>query len=176
MHGLSFDAKERESSFLSTNPRETPAEAAVLCVPSDARLSFAAVLAIDCFNCSSHEHIDCGEVFIEETSQLRPVPCHVFEGRYCIKTTGVFEGKKACALTRGSEKVKHVVSLDSQGKSAQGGSAPHETMATTVSTSSGRETCASTAAASTPAIATDATAALLWLSSGLSWLFVSLPS
>lgn len=51
--------------------------------------------AIECYTCSSHEHIDCGEMFIEETSQLKPQPCDVFEGQYCIKSTGLFEGKSA---------------------------------------------------------------------------------
>ena len=103
--------------------------------------------AVDCYSCNSHEHIDCGEMFIEETSQLKPAPCDVFEGQYCIKTTGVFEGMIAAFRTPSP-----VTSTASeQVKSGRGDFVLHETMATTASTSNARETYTSIAAAFTPA-------------------------
>lgn len=50
-------------------------------------------LCIKCFTCSSASNIDCAENFDPENTQVSPVECEVFEGRYCIKTTGVYQGQ-----------------------------------------------------------------------------------
>lgn len=53
---------------------------------------------MDCYQCSSSEDAFCPEQFYAGYHQGReaafePESCsHVFEARYCVKTTGMFEG------------------------------------------------------------------------------------
>ncbi|XP_054155227.1 uncharacterized protein LOC128953732 [Oppia nitens] len=52
------------------------------------------VSSISCYQCESNSELDCAEKFDADTTELLPKPCnHVFEARYCIKSTGMFEGK-----------------------------------------------------------------------------------
>ncbi|RWS28239.1 uncharacterized protein B4U80_01229, partial [Leptotrombidium deliense] len=49
--------------------------------------------SIKCYNCSSNKDIECSEQFDSENNSLKPVNCDIYEGEYCIKTTGIFEGE-----------------------------------------------------------------------------------
>lgn len=56
--------------------------------------SLTLVYAIKCYQCSSNEQIDCSEKFDEDNTKLAATSCDsVFEARYCVKTTGIYEGK-----------------------------------------------------------------------------------
>ncbi|RZF41684.1 hypothetical protein LSTR_LSTR011619 [Laodelphax striatellus] len=58
-------------------------------------LFFEIVGSIDCYQCSTPDNIDCGDVMIHDPDgrSIQPVSCsHIFEARYCIKTTGVHGG------------------------------------------------------------------------------------
>ena len=56
-------------------------------------LSPAAVLAINCYQCNSSSSTDCNELFNAEDTNLKAQSCdHVYEARYCVKTTGIYGG------------------------------------------------------------------------------------
>lgn len=53
-----------------------------------------AVLGLECYDCSSKDEVStCGET-LAEGHTLEPVNCeHIVGAHYCIKKTGLFEGK-----------------------------------------------------------------------------------
>ncbi|XP_015910288.1 UPAR/Ly6 domain-containing protein bou [Parasteatoda tepidariorum] len=54
---------------------------------------FSTGTAISCFRCNSTQTLDCLEKFLNP-NPLRPESCSdVFEARYCIKTTGIYNGE-----------------------------------------------------------------------------------
>ncbi|CAL1267649.1 unnamed protein product [Larinioides sclopetarius] len=53
---------------------------------------FSPGLCIECFRCNSTNNLDCLEKFMHP-NPLRAESCaDVFEARYCIKTTGIYNG------------------------------------------------------------------------------------
>lgn len=55
-------------------------------------LLYTSASAIECYRCNSTTHRECLEKFIHP-STLKPDSCSdVFEARYCIKTTGYYQG------------------------------------------------------------------------------------
>lgn len=59
------------------------------CIPTIGKVE-----AFNCYQCESNKNIECSEIFDEANTKLRPEPCdHVFEARYCVKTTGMYEGQ-----------------------------------------------------------------------------------
>ncbi|KAI1291808.1 hypothetical protein HDE_07002 [Halotydeus destructor] len=53
-------------------------------------------LAFSCYNCSSNADIECSEKFDKDNTKLTSSSCDdLFEARFCIKTTGIFEGEIA---------------------------------------------------------------------------------
>lgn len=58
------------------------------------------VSAINCYQCQSNDDLECSEKFDEDFTKLRPESCdHVFEARYCIKSSGMFEGMAKMSQT-----------------------------------------------------------------------------
>ncbi|XP_075238318.1 glycosylphosphatidylinositol anchored membrane protein boudin isoform X2 [Lycorma delicatula] len=56
---------------------------------------FRTVGSINCYECSTPLNIDCGDILIhdQDGKSLTPTSCdHLFEARYCIKTTGIYKG------------------------------------------------------------------------------------
>ena len=56
-------------------------------------LAFGYSQSLDCYVCSSHNNTDCSEVFDKENTKLQPTTCDIYDAKYCIKTTGLYEGK-----------------------------------------------------------------------------------
>ena len=56
------------------------------------------VTAMHCYQCDSKNHPDCKEFFDwehEDTITIRSDECTVDAAEYCIKTTGVWGGRKS---------------------------------------------------------------------------------
>uniref|UniRef100_A0A4Q8K274 U20-Liphistoxin-Lsp1a_1 n=1 Tax=Liphistius sp. SGP-2016 TaxID=1905180 RepID=A0A4Q8K274_9ARAC len=50
--------------------------------------------AIQCYQCKSNENLDCSEIFDQLDSNTYPKSCdNIFEARYCVKATGMYEGE-----------------------------------------------------------------------------------
>lgn len=51
---------------------------------------------IECYQCDSNIDLECSEEFDQSTAKLRAQSCdHIHEARFCIKTTGMYGGKRA---------------------------------------------------------------------------------
>lgn len=51
-------------------------------------------LAINCYQCNSNEATYCSELFNRDGLDLEPSVCEgIYEVKYCIKATGMYEGK-----------------------------------------------------------------------------------
>lgn len=50
--------------------------------------------ALYCYQCNSNEDTYCSELFNPDDLNLDPSACEgIYEVKYCIKTTGMYEGK-----------------------------------------------------------------------------------
>lgn len=50
--------------------------------------------ALKCYECTSSKHVHCTEIIDVSNTNLEPVDCsHIYDAKYCIKTTGIFNGE-----------------------------------------------------------------------------------
>jgi len=63
-------------------------------------LDAAPVLGIKCYQCYAAFDISCTDILIGDGG-IQPTDCdHVFEAAYCVKTTGLYAGKRIEKLGR----------------------------------------------------------------------------
>ena len=49
--------------------------------------------ALKCYQCSSVDEYTCGEFFSTSETAVELSECHLSDPKYCVKTTGIYDGK-----------------------------------------------------------------------------------